>query len=198
MNSALIGSFMHGVANLFLVPVLFLMILLFFYSFYALGGFLTQSLQRRRGQGRYEALKPSPRSEVLPGYPLFSHFLNNAGVSLSELELHAAKELEVVSIVTRIAPMLGLVATMIPMGPALKALSESSLVGISDNLVVAFSAVILGLITASITFWVSSVKKRWLMAEYADIQAIVKRNAAGVHNADHIGADVRGGVHEVA
>ena len=35
-------------------------------------------------------------------------------------------------------PMLGLVATMIPMGPALLALTESDAKGIGENLVIAF------------------------------------------------------------
>ncbi|QEL64318.1 hypothetical protein OTERR_08420 [Oryzomicrobium terrae] len=51
--------------------------------------------------------------------------------------------------------MLGLMAsplaTMIPMGPALKSLSDGNLAQVSENLTVAFSAVILALIAASIT-----------------------------------------------
>ncbi|WP_223115999.1 hypothetical protein [Oryzomicrobium terrae] len=42
-------------------------------------------------------------------------------------------------------------ATMIPMGPALKSLSDGNLAQVSENLTVAFSAVILALIAASIT-----------------------------------------------
>jgi NitT/TauT family transport system permease protein len=42
--------------------------------------------------------------------------------------------------------MLGLIATMIPMGPALKGLSDGNLGQVSDNLAVAFAAVILSLI----------------------------------------------------
>jgi hypothetical protein len=41
--------------------------------------------------------------------------------------------------------MLGLVATMIPMGPALKSLSDGNLAQVSQSLMVAFSAVIPGL-----------------------------------------------------
>jgi len=47
-----------------------------------------------------------------------------------------------------VTPMLGLVATMIPMGPALKSLSDGNLADVSNNLTIAFSAVILALIAA--------------------------------------------------
>jgi biopolymer transport protein ExbB/TolQ len=63
--------------------------------------------------------------------------------------------------------MLGLVATMIPMGPALKGLSDGNLAQVSDSLTVAFSAVILSLIAAAITYWIVSVRRRWLAEELA-------------------------------
>ena len=49
------------------------------------------------------------------------------------LELVAYKKVETISIVTRVAPMLGLVATMIPIGPALKSLSDGNVQGISET-----------------------------------------------------------------
>jgi len=61
--------------------------------------------------------------------------------------------------------MLGLVATMIPMGPALVAVTSGNARGVSQNLVVAFSAVIIALLSAAITFTVLSVRRRWLMTE---------------------------------
>jgi biopolymer transport protein ExbB/TolQ len=75
--------------------------------------------------------------------------------------------------------MLGLVATMIPMGPALKGLSDGNLARVSDNLTVAFSAVILALIAASITFWVANVRRRWLAEEMLLIAQGITAGPAG-------------------
>jgi biopolymer transport protein ExbB/TolQ len=72
-------------------------------------------------------------------------------------------------IASRVTPMLGLVATMIPMGPALRSLSDGNLAAVSQNLTVAFSAVILALIAASITFWVVNIQRRWLAEEIVEI-----------------------------
>jgi hypothetical protein len=76
-----------------------------------------------------------------------------------------------VRIASRVAPMLGLVATMIPMGPALKGCPTATWPRCRDNLTVAFSAVILALIAAAITFWVANVRRRWLAEEMLQIEA---------------------------
>lgn len=177
MYMAMIEIMMYEASNLFLAPVLLLIVGVFLYAFYSLGRFLAQWRQRRIEKGRYEALKSAPEAVELKGYPLFSRYLRQRGTPLQELEVFAAKQLEAERIVTRVAPMLGLVATMIPMGPALKALSEGNIQGISDSLIVAFSAVIFGLIAASLTFWISTVRRRWLMTELQDAESIDKRLA---------------------
>ena len=56
------------------------------------------------------------------------------------------------------------------MGPALKSLADGNLAKVSGNLTVAFSAVILALLAASITYWVSNVRKRWLAEELVALQ----------------------------
>jgi biopolymer transport protein ExbB/TolQ len=179
MDVALIETYMYELSNLFLIPVLLTIIVLFLYAFYALGGFLAQYPQRRYQRESYRAALQAPSQKLtLKAYPLLSHYLQHPSCTLEELEIMAAKQLELLRIVTRIAPMLGLVATMIPMGPALKALAAGNVQGISENLIVAFTAVIFGLITASLTYWISSVKKRWLVTEYRDIEALLKGGKA--------------------
>jgi len=59
---------------------------------------------------------------------------------------------------------------MIPMGPALLALTEGDAKGVGQNLVVAFSAVILALVAASISFWILTVRRRWLLQALRQIE----------------------------
>ncbi len=87
-----------------------------------------------------------------------------------DLELTIMRRLEWLRIVSRTAPMLGLVATMIPMGPALLALSRGEAASVGENLVVAFSAVILALVAASITFFILTIRRRWLLEELRGIE----------------------------
>ncbi|MBS0404393.1 MAG: MotA/TolQ/ExbB proton channel family protein [Proteobacteria bacterium] len=143
---------MYTVAQLFLLPTLLLIAALFLYAFWLLGEFAVLALRRRQGGGR----------------PLVAAH-RAAALSEDELDLKAHKLMEGPRIASRVTPLLGLVATMIPMGPALKGLSDGNLAQVSSNLTVAFSAVILALIAAAITFWIANVRRRWLAEEILEI-----------------------------
>jgi len=168
MNVYMIEEMMYRVSDIFLLPVLIAILVLFVYSLFAAGQFFAQYLQRRNNSQRY-VKQPN---QILPGYSLYSHFIQrkDKGLTFDELEVFALKQLEMIRMATRIAPMLGLIATMIPMGPALKSLADGNIQGISDNLVIAFSSVIFGLVIATINFWIASVQKRWLAVELIDCQ----------------------------
>ncbi|WP_310449630.1 MotA/TolQ/ExbB proton channel family protein [Sulfuritalea sp.] len=160
-ESSIIELVMYQIGQLFLLPVLLLVAAMFAYALYALGGFVVQMLQRRRRTpGQFG------------GLPLLAYVQARPAATLDELDLHAHKLLEPARLASRIAPMLGLVGTMIPMGPALKSLSDGNLAQVSGNLTVAFSVVILALIAASITYWISNVRRRWLAEELLEIQNV--------------------------
>lgn len=160
----LIETSMYSISQLFLIPVLLAVAAVFFYAFYALGAFLWQAWQRRQHDPR--------------GFELLAAARMNPALSVIDLEALAVKRLEISRLVSRVAPMLGLVATMIPMGPALKALADGQLQEVSANLMVAFSAVILALIAASITYWTVNVRRRWYATELAEIEQGRRSSAA--------------------
>ncbi len=154
MNDFELGLF--EVSHLFLVPVLALIAAALAYALVVLGMFFVEAIQRWRG-----AYRP---------------VLSGAATHSDDLELAIMKRLEWLRIVARTAPMLGLVATMIPMGPALLALSRGDAASVGENLVVAFSAVILALVAASITFFVLTIRRRWLLEE---LRAVERAREAG-------------------
>lgn len=140
---------LYALSHLFLAPVLVLILAALAYSFIALGGFAWEAAKRRGGK---------PASGLLAWHA-------RQGGTTDDAELWILKRLELLRIVSRTAPMLGLVATMIPMGPALLALTRSDAQTVGENMVVAFSSVILALVAASITFLVMTVRRRWLLEE---------------------------------
>lgn len=156
-TSSEIEILMYEVGQWFLLPVLLLVALVFLYALYALGGFVMQAWQRAR-------------APTGPAYPLLTYRAQRPDAGEDELDLFAHKLLEGERLVSRVAPMLGLVGTMIPMGPALKSLSDGNLAQVSGSLMVAFSAVILALIAASITYWVSNIRRRWFAEELVALQ----------------------------
>lgn len=93
---------------------------------------------------------------------------------LQDYELRIAKELENPRLVARIGPMLGLMGTLIPMGPALIALSAGNIHELATNLVIAFSTTVLGLLVGGVGYGIASVKKRWYSQDMSDMDYIVE------------------------
>jgi biopolymer transport protein ExbB/TolQ len=152
-----IDSSLYGASQLFLLPVLLGIAVLFAYAFYAMGACAIQAWQRRRG--------------MLAGFELRRLRAEQPELDAEMLELLALQRLEFVRVSTRVAPMLGLVATMIPMGPALKALADGQIAEVSRGLTVAFSAVILALIAAAITYAIAQVRRRWYASDLLMLKA---------------------------
>jgi biopolymer transport protein ExbB/TolQ len=173
-----IEELMYQMSDFFMAPVLILLVLMFAYSLFAFGQFVCQTAQRRRHKISYRQslqyeLGQAP-AKFLPGYPLVTLAQQLPSITKDQLDVAALEDMEGVRTASRLAPMLGLIATMVPMGPALKSLADGNVQGISENLIVAFSAVIFGLVIASITFWIASVKRRWLAAELVALTPLLK------------------------
>ena len=144
----------YEITRLFLVPVMLLILASLAYACFALGTFALEAWQRHRGDYRSQ----------------LAAWHGKHGGTSDDLELWIMRRLEWLRIVARTAPMLGLVATMIPMGPALLALTRGDAQGVGENMVVAFSSVILALVSASITFLILTVRRRWLLDELRAIE----------------------------
>ncbi|MDP3650560.1 MAG: MotA/TolQ/ExbB proton channel family protein [Rhodoferax sp.] len=174
MNS--IESLLYEISKFFLAPVLILLCVMFVYALFCLGMLLFDlALRVLRGHGRQP----------------IAHFLRTKPTATQDdLELQVLKQIEVQRIVSRIAPMLGLVATMIPMGPALISVSAGNAQGMAQNLVVAFSAVIVALLSAAITYVVQLVRKRWLLEELGLVldRRADRQNAVGTETVHLAGA----------
>ena len=154
-------SLAYQASQLLLVPVLIGVYSAFLYALFEVGRLIALYWLRRK-----QGLSATCRA----GYPLMLYFRGKANITFHELEVFALRKLELVRMVTRITPMLGLIATLIPMGPALIALQENNSYAMSVHLSAAFTAVTISLSAASLTFWVASVKKRWFAEELVYIE----------------------------
>ena len=157
----------YHISQLLLFPVLLAIYALFLYSLIEIGRFAAVWWFRKRERATYLA---GQYHNLTRAYPLTIYWAMNPDLQTKELETYALKLLEPVRIATRVTPMLGLIATLIPMGPALMALSENNVFAMSDHLRTAFTAVIIGLAAASLTYWIASVKRRWLVEELTAIE----------------------------
>ncbi|MCD8208708.1 MAG: MotA/TolQ/ExbB proton channel family protein [Bacteroidales bacterium] len=63
--------------------------------------------------------------------------------------------------IARIAPMIGLMGTLIPLGPGLVALGQGDTLTLSNSLLTAFDTTVAGLVVAVIALLISTVRKSW-------------------------------------
>lgn len=90
--------------------------------------------------------------------------------ALQDAELGMGKALEPVKIGVRVGPMLGLMGTLIPMGPALISLSQGDIQQMADSLVIAFSTTVIGLAVGGICYGVYVVRNRWYRQDLSDLE----------------------------
>lgn len=89
---------------------------------------------------------------------------------LTREELFYAKIVTKTELVARLGPMLGLMATLIPLGPGLIALSQGDTKRLAGSLLTAFDATVLGLASAAIAYFISRVRRRW----YEDYMSVLE------------------------
>ena len=69
--------------------------------------------------------------------------------------------------------MLGLMGTLIPLGPALIGLSQGDLETLAQNLMIAFATTVVGLFSAGIAYVLTQVRRRWYWEDMSDIDYIL-------------------------
>lgn len=73
----------------------------------------------------------------------------------------ARRRVERIDLIARIGPMLGLMGTLIPLGPGLAALGEGNVQILGVAMRVAFDTTVLGLLTGVVGFVLGRLRRRW-------------------------------------
>lgn len=190
MNSAALGPLretMHTVSNGLLIPTIIILLLLVAFIVFEIGSLLVETIARRRKvkisvsaliesfqekdtQGIIDEIDKSSlfRRQKTALVELLKHS-NLPPASLQALarrlmaneELHYLKITNHTDLVARLGPMLGLMATLIPLGPGLIALGQGDTKTLADSLLTAFDATVTGLAAAGVAFVISRLRKRW-------------------------------------
>ena len=174
-----ITDILYWISSGLLVPVILILIFFFLRSLLLLGGFFSQYLTMRQSgillqkevkqltaDNLYTLSDHLPKGK-LPVVTCISKMLENrnspAKVTflLDEYECLVERELETPKMFTKMGPMLGLMGTLIPMGPALVGLSSGDIASMAYNMQVAFATTVIGLFAGGIGFVVKAVKQRW-------------------------------------
>jgi biopolymer transport protein ExbB/TolQ len=91
---------------------------------------------------------------------------------LAEYDYRSLRRLERTRILVRMGPALGLMGTLIPLSPALAGLADGDVATLTDNLRVAFSVTVAGLLVGAIAFAISLVRDRLYAQDYSDVEYV--------------------------
>lgn len=179
-----VSNVLFWISNGLLVPVIIGLLVLFISSLLLLGDFFNRYLQRNKQE---KVLKPlwknlnSQNINSLKEWCLSKTDLVLAKTSLSIIEdpfnepfhdqlianyeLQSEKKLGKAKILTKFGPILGLMGTLIPMGPALVGLSSGDIGSMAHNMQVAFATTVIGLFSGAIGYILLLVEQRWHNAD---------------------------------
>lgn len=93
---------------------------------------------------------------------------------LADEESTYARRTKVTDIIARVAPMFGLMGTLIPLGPGLIALAQGDTKTLSDSLLVAFDTTVAGLVSAAVAYIISGVRKGWYEKYMVGLETIME------------------------
>ncbi len=187
-----ISDILYWISTGLMVPVIVLLIFLFVRALVLLGGFYGQYMQMRRTEralrSRLDSLTAGslPRLiESLPAAksaaPVVSYIRRMYDVRqcapqiehiIAESEIAADKDMSLSNTLAKMGPTLGLMGTLIPMGPALVGLSTGDIASMAYNMQVAFATTVVGLFASAVGFVTRQTKKRWYMRELTDLELV--------------------------
>ena len=74
----------------------------------------------------------------------------------------------------QLGPILGLLGTLIPLGPGLAALGSGDIVTLAEALTVAFDTTVTGLVIGALAYLVSKFKKQWYESDLIVLETIAE------------------------
>lgn len=178
---------LHAMSQGLIVPTVLCLLLLAVYAAYTLGSLVVEALTERK---RYRVVLPrliarldAASYEEIPSVIKDSGLLDTQRASLLELARYLYLPADALTEVAKrlladerdryqralswtesavkVAPMLGLMGTLIPLGPGIVALSSGDLETLSSSLLVAFDTTVAGLAVAVVCFLVTKLRRRW-------------------------------------
>lgn len=167
----IIVSWLFAISNALLLPVIVTLLFLLGWSVIMLGEFVGESFVRRRR-----------RWLILRAINDWQQKQETVEAIMADLEIRIMKKLESAQLVLRLGPIFGLVGTLIPLGPALQNLAQGEMTALAQNIQIAFSTTVVGLIASAVAFVTLTVRRRWYAQDLTDVENVLKSVKEGERN----------------
>ena len=185
-----VSNVLFWISNGLLVPVIVGLLYFFVNSILLLGIFFNQYLTHSKQTKMLKKTLDSLRADDMEKLKVeagklpqsnFTGFLHNiieapskaySNRLLADYEVRADTELGKYKLLTKFGPILGLMGTLIPMGPALAGLATGDVASMAYNMQIAFATTVVGLFVGAIGYVLLQIKQRWFVTELADLEFI--------------------------
>lgn len=181
---SLLSQSLYWITTGLLIPTVCLLLIFVLRALILCGMTIAAGLDRRRYAGAIdrsfadpgftrESLAALSLPEAAPLAGTFRDFLALGDTPgqiqrvLTQLEILHEKRIAETRLLARIGPMLGLMGTLIPLGPALLGLAEGDLGSLAENMLVAFATTVVGLLVGGLGFAMQQTRQRWAAEDLA-------------------------------
>jgi biopolymer transport protein ExbB/TolQ len=200
-GSDLLTSALNVVSQSLQIPVIVFLLLFALYAVITVGGLISEYSSRKKVSVRLikdlifsisrtkeiseiesiikNAQIPKNQKRVLVNIARSSELKKDSREALAEKLIEneediIEKKLQTTDIVTKIGPTLGLMGTLIPMGPGLAALGSGDVTTLSNAIIVAFDTTVVGIGAGAVAYVVSKIRRRWYEQYLSDLDALSK------------------------
>ena len=181
------------------IPVLVILLIIVVISIITLGGVISEYTSRKKvpvgtvrdliykinSAASVDELKsiiesaeiPKSQKKVLTEIASSSALDNNSREALARKlveyeEEKTDKTLQKTDIITRVGPTLGLMGTLIPMGPGLAALGAGDVNTLAESLTLAFNTTIVGIGSGALCYVIGKIRSGWYDRYLSDLDAL--------------------------
>lgn len=173
-----------------LSPTLVLLIFMMAVTMIMWGGLAREAFERQLSLKSWRRFVQDLRAEQVDvdhffelsviGYPRriqqqirhLTHRRHIVAKCLEDVELDIANRLSRLSFGTRLGPMLGLVGTLVPLGPALTGLASGDIQKLSGNLVIAFTTTVFGILIGGFAYAAGIIRRGWYEQDLSDLEFV--------------------------
>nr|WP_319373492.1 MotA/TolQ/ExbB proton channel family protein [uncultured Methanobacterium sp.] len=209
LGTEILSNLLYLIAQSLFIPVIVVVLVFMTYAVLSLGGFLTEKFSRTKFDvNQTEALvraisksstpeemkEKVTESELQDKYKeILIKIISNHDIGpqsrraistklIEEQELQFSTITQKTDILIRLAPTVGLLGTLIPLGPGLSALGSGDINSLAQALTVAFDTTITGLAAGAIAYIISGYRKKWYNDELSILEAIVESTLEALDN----------------
>ena len=198
MDLSVFQTILRIIAEALKNPVIIVLIVLIAFSVFSIGWIIAESLSERKGmhvsmprlleQMKREGsdleklidesgllMRQKVLLKELLAHPDFNKqmLLDLSDNLFEKEESHYDFILKTTQLVSKIAPMVGLLGTLIPLGPGIIALGQGDTYTLSESMLTAFDTTIAGLVAAAICLVISTIRKRWYDGYLSDLETLI-------------------------